>query len=78
MKEHDAVAAILKEYSRAVAKFPPFRSKHEGYAILLEEVEELWGIIKSDKEINTDDLRIEAVHVAAMAYRFLRDCIPDD
>ena len=32
--------AIASEYESANEKFPPFNSVHEGYAVLLEEVEE--------------------------------------
>ncbi len=47
-------------------------SVHEGYAVLLEEVDELWEEVKRET-INTDALRYEALHVAAMAVRFLLD-----
>lgn len=36
-----ALFDVTMELSNAEVKFPPFRSAHEGYAILLEEVEEL-------------------------------------
>lgn len=52
----------VEEMLRASAKFPPFNSGHEGYAVLLEEVEELkdeifWGPTKGG--IITIDLRDE-------------------
>lgn len=31
---------VAKELEAANVKFPPFRSLHEGYAVMLEEVEE--------------------------------------
>ena len=36
----DVVKLVLKELESANEKFPPFQSAHEGYAVLLEEVEE--------------------------------------
>lgn len=69
---------VEKEYDRATSKFPPFNSAHEGFAILLEEVEELKAEVfknhyKRSGE-NMDGLRREATQTAAMAIRFLNDC----
>lgn len=63
-----ALSAIIRELERAESKFGPFHNTHEGYAVLLEEVDELWDAIKAnDKE----HAKKEAVQVAAMALRFL-------
>lgn len=63
-----ALSAIIRELERAESKFGPFHNSHEGYAVLLEEVDELWDAIKAnDKE----HAKKEAVQVAAMALRFL-------
>ena len=40
---------IVQEFDRASLKFPQFASAHEGYAILKEEVDELWDVIKAHK-----------------------------
>ena len=65
---------VIQELNDAQKHFPSMRSKHEGYAILKEEVEELWEEIKKSKS-GVYDLKIEdeAVQVAAMAIRFLLD-----
>jgi len=55
---------------RATKKFGPFASAHEGYAIVLEEVDEMWNEIKRN---NIAKAREEAIQVAAMAIRFLVD-----
>ena len=55
------------EVRRAEAKFPPFNSAHEGWAVLQEEVDEMWDAIK---ENDVEHARKEAVQVAAMAVRF--------
>ena len=63
---------ILVEYRRAISQFPPFHSAHEGYAILLEEVDELWDEIKGNKKPGAyERMRKEAIQVGAMALRFL-------
>ena len=67
-------AEILDELKRAQTLFPPFHSEHEGYAVLLEEVDELWDEVKGHvgQERRTA-MRREAIQVAAMALRFLLD-----
>jgi len=37
---------VTEELERAESKFAPFNSAHEGYAVLLEEVDELWDVVK--------------------------------
>lgn len=66
----------MAELARARAKFPAFNSAHEGYAVLLEEVEELknevfWGPSKPYGRAAL--MRAEAIQVAAMALRFIED-----
>jgi hypothetical protein len=65
----------LDELSQARKKFPPFHSAHEGYAVILEELDELWTEIRSNQAIpgRNDRMRKEAIQVAAMALRFLVD-----
>lgn len=63
---------VLAELARARSIHAPMNTAHEGYAVLLEEVDELWDAIKGD-----GDIREEAVQVAAMAIRLLVDvCTP--
>jgi len=62
---------IRAELERA-AKWPGFNSAHEGYAVLLEEVDELWEHVKTNqKRRDIDAMRAEAVQVAAMAIKFI-------
>ncbi len=76
MKLKEATKLATAEVNRATKKYEQFQSAHEGYAILLEEVDELWDAVKlkqkSSERIN--ELRKEAIQVAAMALRFLTDC----
>jgi len=66
--------AVRCELIRAQKKFPPFNSYHEGYAVLREEVDELWDEIKGGQD--PERLRDEATQVAAMAMRFLLELCP--
>lgn len=68
----DAHALVVTELSNAVEKFPKFNSRHEGFAVIKEELDELWDAIK-DKEATDQDIKDEATQVAAMGLRFLTD-----
>lgn len=62
---------VSAECEWAMVDWPPFNSAHEGYAVLLEEVEELWAHVKTNqKRRNLKEMRKEAIQVAAMAIRF--------
>lgn len=63
---------IKVELFKATEKFGKFNTGHEGYAILLEEVEELWSEVKLK---NQKKMRTEAIQVCAMALRFIHDVI---
>ena len=62
---------ILAEFEDATQKFGKFNSKHEGYAIIKEELDELWDAIKKNEL--QEQIRREAIQIAAMALRFLYD-----
>ena len=68
--------ALLQEAGtqlvKAEAKHAPMRGAHEGYAVILEELDELWTEVKRQK-IDPTAMRKEALHVAAMALRFIKD-----
>lgn len=67
----DAISEIIKAYEYAVEKHPQgFASAHEGYAVLLEEVDELWECIK---EGYLPGILLEAAQVGAVALRILVD-----
>lgn len=59
---------VLDEYNRARAKHGAMRSSHEGYAVILEELDEVWDEIKAN---NIPRAKEEMVQVAAMALAFL-------
>ena len=71
---YDILSIVENEVLNACANFPPFHSAHEGYAIILEEVDELWAEIKNNKAPNSLTRQLkEAKQVAAMAIRFMLD-----
>ncbi len=61
---------VKSEIEQANKKFPMFDNPHYGYAVLLEEVDELWDEIKSKKK-SAFRMQEEAIQVAAMAIKFL-------
>ena len=66
---------IYEEMVRASGKFPMFNSEHEGYAIILEEMDELWEEVKKNQNdpYRKENCRKECIQVGAMALRFLHD-----
>ena len=79
MKSQAAFTAVLNELNVATQLHGPFNSAHEGYAVIKEELDELWDEIKLKRsERNPVNLREEAVQVAAMAIRFLVDIAEDE
>lgn len=68
------VQEIRNEVDRARGLHDPMNTPHEGYAVILEELDELWVEIKKKKP-DTQEMRKEAIQVAAMAVRFIEDLI---
>ncbi len=74
----NAIADVDHEFLFAVAKFPPFASPHEGYAIIKEELDELWEEVRKQHDVRTKaQMRKEAKQIAAMAIRFMVDLCED-
>lgn len=75
MKRADAVEAIITEYLEASRRYSAFHSAHEGFAVLMEEMDELKAEVwKNDKARDMRRMRKEAIQVGAMALRFILDC----
>ena len=68
---HNIYFDIQDEVNRARSKFPDFHSAHEGYAVIKEELDELWDEIKQNG--GNERMKAEAIQVAAMAIRFIED-----
>lgn len=70
-------ADVIQELRAARRAYPAFNTAHEGYAVILEELEELWTEIKRHDQ-DPVAMRAEAVQVAAMATRFIIDVTGGD
>jgi hypothetical protein len=74
-----AVVNTFAEYVRAElilarSKYRPMASAHEGWAVLREEVDELWDEVrKKPGQRNTHAMYHELVQIAAMAQRMAED-----
>lgn len=63
---------IMRESITTRIHYPSFNSYHEGYAVILEELDEVWTEIKK-KEQSEERIREEMIQVGAMVLRFLYD-----
>ena len=64
------------ELANAMKHHSSMKSSHEGYAVILEEVDELWDEVKKNPKKHPEalgNMRKEAIQVAAMAMRFVVD-----
>ena len=70
-----AINDVAIEIMSARAKWPAFNSAHEGYAVALEEVDELWEHVKCrQSRRDLDAMRKEAIQCAAMFTAFAAEC----
>lgn len=68
---------VSLELKRAATMWPPINSVHEGYAVILEEVDEFWDEVKKKQtEHSHEAMYEELVQIAAMAIRTAMDCLP--
>lgn len=68
--------AVRNELIRAYTTHGPIRSLHEGYAVILEEMDEAWDEIKkksSKRDMN--NLLREFVQIGAMAQKISEDVV---
>jgi hypothetical protein len=74
-----ALNAARDELYAAIKAFPPFRSAHEGVAIVDEEMQEFRDAAYWPHKDETGDEEVEATQLAAMALRYLVDvCYKED
>jgi len=65
----ETLQLVKTELIKAYRKFPEnFHSTHEGYAVILEELDEMWDDIKRNLPMASC---VEAIQVAAMAVKYI-------
>lgn len=63
-------AAVEAEAVEATSKHGLFRSAHEAYGVLLEEVEEFWEEVRKKRaDRSRERMRAELIQVAAVAVK---------
>jgi len=68
----DIYATIDAEVERARRHGDTFASLHEAYAVILEEVDEVWDITRQKRRERSElELRKEFIQIAAMAVKAL-------
>ena len=73
MSYSESAEEILNELQRAKAIWGDnFKNYHETYAVILEEVDELWDEIKK-KNQDKEKIRKEAIQSAAMLLRLITE-----
>jgi len=65
-----ALAEVREEVEKAINKHGPMASAHEGYAVIAEELDELWDEVKADRGYQESAMS-EAKQVAAMGLKYL-------
>ena len=72
-REAERVAVtVVDEVVKAMDKFDAFNSPHEGWAVIREELDELWEHVRANTG-RADEARVEAIQIAAMAFRYVLD-----
>lgn len=71
----EAANEVYREVLRAKTMFKEnFHNQHEGYAVILEELDELWEEVKKNqKNYDIAAQRKEAIQCAAMCIRFIAE-----
>ena len=72
MKPNTSFKLIEDEFLRASDLYPDLHSNHEAYAVIKEELDELWDEIKKQKGIRGNkQIRNELIQIGAMVVRYL-------
>jgi len=70
MNYKEIIQDVMDEIESAEKKHPPFRSSHEGYAIIKEELDELWDEVRRKDQYYPRHYT-EAKHIACTAIRYM-------
>jgi NTP pyrophosphatase (non-canonical NTP hydrolase) len=67
---------VAKELHSSVEKHGHLQSLHEAFAVILEEVDELWEHVrKKTKQRDPEEILEELVQIAAMAQKTAEDIV---
>ena len=71
---------VKGEALKASNKFGPYNSTHEGYAVLKEEVEEFWELVKESKQDGRlgNKMIDELIQIAAVSIRMIEEIKKDE
>lgn len=69
---YDLVELVAREVDRAMQVHPSMKSPHEAYAVILEELDEFWELVRA-KQPDRLDMRKELIQTAAMCLRAIVD-----
>ena len=83
LRNSSLMEEVDDELSRAMELHKPQNSFHEGYAVLLEEVDEFWEQVKvnpkkltpEQQAVRLAEIRKELIQIAAMALRTIKDVV---
>jgi len=65
---------VRAEIAGARERHEPIHSLHEGYSVILEELQELWEEVMRKRSLRDhDNIRLELVQIAAVATRVCED-----
>ncbi len=70
ISDEQAFDKVFDELKFARSKFKPISDGHYGFAVIKEELDELWDSVKTN---DLENARKEAIQVAAMGVRFFLD-----
>lgn len=78
---HLVCEKVEQEVMRAIELHDGMRNAHEAYAVILEELDEVWDLVKANPKKMTDEqratyreeMRKELIQVAAMCVRTIVD-----
>lgn len=68
---------LADELDKAMTQHGPMNGPHEGYAVILEELDELWTHVRANTG-RSFEAREEALQIAAMALRYIVDVVTGD
>lgn len=67
---------VMDQLEKAMKKHKPFPTDKHGFAVIWEEVDELWDEVKSQEGARSPEAVKELLQIACCCIRFIVDLIP--